>query len=52
MPTTEWPKPPIRPEHLPLIRELLTPEDYEKLLKRIADDPATWWPPASQMPSS
>ena len=38
----EWPRPPIRPEDLPLIRELLTPEDYEALLKRIEADPARW----------
>jgi len=31
----DWPRPPIQPEHLPLIRGLLSPEDYEKLLKRI-----------------
>ena len=29
----QWPRPPIRPEDLPLIRELLSPEDYKKLLK-------------------
>ena len=42
MDTTQWPRPPIRPEHLPLIRGLLTPEDYEKLLKQIEADPAHW----------
>ncbi len=35
MDTTDWPRPPIRPEDLPLIRELLTAEEYEKLLKRL-----------------
>ena len=34
MSTTTWPRLPIQPEHLPLIRELLTAEEYEKLLKR------------------
>ena len=45
MDTPEWPLPPIRPEDLPLIRGLLSPDDYRKLLKRMADDPATWLPP-------
>jgi len=40
MRTTDWPRPPIRPEHLPLIRGLLSPEDYEALLKRMEADPA------------
>ncbi len=31
----EWPRPPIRPEDLPKIRELLTAEEYEKLWKRL-----------------
>ena len=31
----EWPRPPIRAEDLPEIRELLSPEEYEKLLRRI-----------------
>ena len=35
----DWPKPPIRLEYLPLIRELLSPEGYAALLKRIEDDP-------------
>ena len=30
----EWPKPPIWPEDLPLIRELLTDEEYAELLTR------------------
>ena len=47
----EWPRPPIRPEYLPLIRELLTPEDYRKLLLRIKDDPATWWPAGYRAPT-
>ncbi len=29
-----WPKSPIWPEHLPLIRELLTDEEYAELLRR------------------
>lgn len=28
----DWPKPPIWSEYLPLIRELLTPEDFEQML--------------------
>jgi hypothetical protein len=28
-----WPIPPIRPEDLPLIRELLMPEEFERLLR-------------------
>ena len=44
MDAPEWPLPPIRPEDLPLIRGLLSPEDYRKLLKRIEDDPARWLP--------
>ncbi len=44
METPEWPLPPIRPEHLPLIRGLLSPEDYEALLKRIEADPVRWLP--------
>ncbi len=31
-----WPKPPIWPEDLPLIRELLTDEEYAELLRRMA----------------
>ena len=31
----DWPKPPIWPEDLPLIRELLTEEEFEKLLSRM-----------------
>ena len=31
----DWPKPPIWPEDLPLIRELLTDEKYAELLKRM-----------------
>ena len=30
-----WPKPPIWPEDLPLIRELLTDEEYAELLRRM-----------------
>ena len=30
-----WPKPPIWPEDLPLIRQLLTEEEYEDLLRRL-----------------
>ncbi len=30
-----WPKPPIWPEDLPLIRELLTEEEYAELLRRM-----------------
>ena len=36
----DWPRPPIRPEDLPKIRELLTAEDYAALLKRLEADPA------------
>ena len=32
----DWPRPPIRPEDLPKIRELLNADDYEKLLKRLS----------------
>lgn len=35
MSTTDWPRPPTRPEDLPLIRELLSAEDYAALLKRL-----------------
>ncbi len=31
----DWPKPPIWPEDLPLIRELLTDEEYAELLRRM-----------------
>ncbi len=31
----DWPRLPIRPEALPKIPELLTAEEYEKLLKRL-----------------
>ena len=31
----DWPKPPIWPEHLPLIRDLLTDEEYAELLRRM-----------------
>ena len=30
-----WPKPPIWPEDLPLIRQLLTEDEYQHLLKRL-----------------
>ncbi len=29
----DWPKPPIWPEDLPLIRELLTDDEYAELLR-------------------
>lgn len=32
---TDWPRPPIWPEHLPLIRLLLTSEKFEELLRRL-----------------
>ena len=35
MGSTDWPRPPIQPEDLPKIRELLTAEEYKKLLKRL-----------------
>ena len=31
----DWPKPPISPEDLPLIRELLIDEEYAELLRRM-----------------
>ncbi len=31
----KWPRPPIRREHLPLIRALLTQEEYDELLRRL-----------------
>ncbi len=31
----DWPKPPIWPEDLPLIRELLSDEEYAELLRRM-----------------
>ena len=31
----DWPKPPIWPEDLPLIRELLTDDEYAELLRRM-----------------
>ena len=31
----DWPKPPIWPDDLPLIRKLLTPEEYAELLRRM-----------------
>ena len=31
----DWPRPPILPEHLPLIRELLSPAEYAVLLNRL-----------------
>ena len=31
----EWPLPPIRPEDLPKIRELMSAEEYARLLKRL-----------------
>ena len=51
MDTPSWPLPPIRPEDLPLIRGLLSPEDYNALLKRMAADPATWLPPGYRAPT-
>ena len=35
MHTTDWPRPPIKPEDLPKIRELLTVEKYNRLLRHI-----------------
>ena len=35
MPAPKWPRLPNKPEDLPKIRELLTAEEYEKLLKRL-----------------
>ncbi len=31
-----WPIPPIWPEDVPLIRELLTEEEFEELLRRLS----------------
>ncbi len=31
----DWPKPPIWPEDLPLIHELLTDEEYAEVLRRV-----------------
>ncbi len=31
----DWPKPPIWPKDLPLIRELMTDEEYAELLRRM-----------------
>ncbi len=31
----DWPKPPIWPDGLPLIRKLLTDEEYAELLRRM-----------------
>ncbi len=31
----DWPQPPIWPEDLPLIRELLTDEEYAEPLRRM-----------------
>ena len=31
----DWPKPPIWPDDLPLIRDLLTDEEYAELLRRM-----------------
>lgn len=31
----DWPKPPIWPEYLPLIRQLLTEQENEELLSRL-----------------
>ena len=33
MPHPDWPIPPIWPEHLPLIRELLSPRVFQQLLE-------------------
>ena len=52
MDTPEWPRPPIRPEDLPSIRGLLSPEDYAALLKRIEDDPARWLPAHERAPNA
>ncbi len=35
MTVDDWPLPPISPEDLPLIRELLTDEEYAELLRRM-----------------
>ncbi len=37
MSTTDWPRPPIRPEDLPKIRELMMEEEFEELLARERD---------------
>ena len=52
MDAPEWPLPPIRPEDLPLIRGLLSLEDYRKLLKRMAADPARWLPAHERAPNA
>ena len=52
MDTPDWPLPPIRPEDLPLIRGLLSPEDYRKLLQRMAADPARWLPGHERAPNA
>ncbi|NIN68039.1 MAG: hypothetical protein GTO63_25705, partial [Anaerolineae bacterium] len=44
---TDWPKPPIWPEDLPLIRQLLTEEEFEELLRQLVwvlpDGPLLEW---------
>ena len=35
MDKAQWPRPPIRREDLPLIRQLLTPDEYAALLRRL-----------------
>ena len=35
MEEAQWPRLPIQQEHLPLIRQLLTPDEYAALLRRL-----------------
>ena len=47
MDAPDWPRPPIRPEDLPLIRGLLSPQEYNALLLKMAAEPARWLPAAN-----
>lgn len=52
---TDWPVPPIWPEDLPVIRELLTDEEYAALIRRLVwvlpDGPGLNWDRVLQTPS-
>ena len=43
MGSIDWPRLPIQPEDLPKIRELMSAEEYARLLKRLGGDTERRW---------
>ncbi len=48
----DWPKAPIWPEDLPLIRELLTDEEFEKAAQQDGSSPPSRTTPSRKAPTT